>query len=143
LLGQEAFIGSEVRHHDFGEEVRHPRDHVAGDDLRHGGEHLLVQPRVLLRVLLDPDFHEHREAEPDGLAVEQGTVAANDALRLQPLDPAQAGRRREADRLGDVDIGPAAVLLQRRDDPPVDGIERGVSHFVPLHHAWRHNQPNS
>jgi len=55
-------------------------------------------------------------------------VPGDDPAGLQRLDPAQAGRRRQRDLLGQVDIGDAAVPLQDGKDGPVGAVSRSRWH---------------
>jgi len=57
------------------------------------------------------------------LGVEQRHVLGDDAVVLEPLDAAQAGRRRKVNALGELDVRQPAVGLQRVQDLPVDRIE--------------------
>jgi hypothetical protein len=57
--------------------------------------------------------------------VEQGAVALDVAGLLQRAHPPQAGRSRDADAAGKLDIGDSAILLQLLEDLPVNGVETG------------------
>src|SRR3546814_9611894 len=61
--------------------------------------------------------------QPDGCRLEQGHVAGDDAGLLQLAHAPPAGRGRDADRPGEIDVGNAGVLLQHRQDAAVDGVE--------------------
>ena len=83
------------------------------------------------RLVVEADQAEGDDVQAERRAVEHGAIAADDAAFLQPLDAAQAWRRRNADPARQFDIGDAAVVLQFAQDLPVDGIEIGLDG-----HAW-------
>src|SRR3546814_18240692 len=82
-------------------------------------------------MLLDLDLDIDGEAETEPAPVEDGTIAADITLLLQPLDPAQAGRRRPADPVGQFDIAEPAVRLQGGKDSPVEFVQPGIGHDTP------------
>jgi hypothetical protein len=59
--------------------------------------------------------------------VDAGGVAGDDALGLQPLHAARAGRGGEAHALGKLGDGQTAIGLQLGDDLGVDAIHWGKS----------------
>ena len=62
--------------------------------------------------------------DPSDVArADQGAVAGQHAVLLQALDPAQAGRGRQRDPVGQFGVGEAAVLLQQADQGDIDGVE--------------------
>jgi len=63
-----------------------------------------------------------KDVQPERGGVEQGAVTFDDAGILQPLDAPQARRRRDADPVGQLDIGDAPLPLQLAQDLPVDGV---------------------
>jgi hypothetical protein len=75
-------------------------------------------------VSLDPQADEGRQAQAGLRPADLGTVALDDAAGLERLDPAQAGRRRERDRVGEIDVGDAAVPLQGTQDGTIDAVCR-------------------
>ena len=56
-------------------------------------------------------------------------MLADDAALLERADPAQAGRRAEPDRVGELRIGDSRVLLQRRQDLTVDCVQIEFAQF--------------
>lgn len=64
-------------------------------------------------MLVDAQRYEHRQPEPEPGAVELGLVAGDQATALECPGPAQARRRREADGVGEVDVGQPAVAAGR------------------------------
>ena len=69
------------------------------------------------------DGHIGDEADPQFRWLEHGAIAADDAIGLQPLQPAQAGRHRQADQFRQLHHGDAAIGLQRAEDFAVDIVE--------------------
>ena len=61
--------------------------------------------------------------EPERFLVDSRDVTGDDAALFQQLDPAVAGRHREADLFGEFLHGHAAVGLQQAEDLAVDGVE--------------------
>src|SRR3546814_4900945 len=82
-------------------------------------------------MLPDIDLDIDGEAEAEPATVEDGAIAADIALLLQPLDPAQAGRRRQADPVGQFNIAEPAVRLQGGKDSPVEFVQPGIRHDPP------------
>ena len=62
---------------------------------------------------------------PQRFLVDGGDIAADDAALFQQFDPAVAGRHRQADLVGELLHGDAAVGLQLAQDLAVDGVEGG------------------
>ncbi|MCY1186363.1 hypothetical protein D9M68_744640 [compost metagenome] len=69
------------------------------------------------------DLGEHLGVEADLAPVQQGHLAADHPLVLQPLDAPPAGRLRQPDPLGDLGGGQAGVLLQQLENAFVVGIQ--------------------
>lgn len=57
------------------------------------------------------------------LAVEQGHLATNDPLFLQPLYAPPTWRLRQANTLGDLRTGQRSIFLQQLQDAAVVGVE--------------------
>ena len=72
------------------------------------------------------DRHEHGDAEPDLVLIDQRDPAQDDAVGLEPLDALPAGRRGQPDPVADLGDGQRGVLLEHRQDLAVDGIEATV-----------------
>ncbi len=70
----------------------------------------------------DVDEGDHIEAER--LAGEIGVVARDHLFLLQPHPPPRALRRRQADHVGQLLVGQAAVVLQRAEYFEVEGVNR-------------------
>src|SRR6516225_10286293 len=93
-------------------------------------EHLVDAANICL------EFHEigaamigERHFGEDGYGlgqlceIEPGPVADDIARSLEPLDALQAGARRKADRVGELDIGDAADRLKLDEYVDVDAIQ--------------------
>ena len=74
---------------------------------------------VLMAV--EADLDKGLDAKAQHLAVQQGDVAADDAAGLELFGAAQTGRGREADLLGQIDIGDAALGLEDSQDSQIAG----------------------
>jgi hypothetical protein len=73
---------------------------------------------------LPPDLQadEDRQAEPGPLSADLRAVPGDDAAGLQRLHAAQAGRRRQCDGVGEIDVGDAAVALQLGHDGTIHPV---------------------
>ena len=63
-------------------------------------------------MLVDAQADEHGQAEAGAGPADLGPVPGDDPVGLQGLDPAQAGRRGQAHRVGQVDVGRPPVPLE-------------------------------
>src|SRR3546814_16617047 len=63
-------------------------------------------------VVVELDADEGLQAQAHVLGVDLGTVAGDDAVALQALHPAQAGRGRKVDAFGQLGDGQAAAVLE-------------------------------
>ncbi len=79
--------------------------------------------RIFPAVMGDLEFDKDSQAETDLLAVDIGAVAADDAGLFEVADAAQAGRWRQVDLLGDLDVGGARILLQAFQDGQIEIIQ--------------------
>lgn len=82
--------------------------------------------QVDFRLAVEADEAEGDDVHAERWRVEQRAVALDDALVLEALDAAQAGRGGDADPARQLDIGHASVILQLAQDLPVDGVEIGL-----------------
>jgi len=96
-----------------------PGDQIASDDRRNGKQSLLDPRRRLLRVPLDLQPDEDRQAKARTGPADLSPVAGDDAAGLKRLHAAQAGRRGQRYGVCQVDIGYPAVSLQPRHDGPI------------------------
>lgn len=93
------------------------------DSLAEGGSLVVVMPFHL-------DADKYGQAEPHLFACELRMVARDYAGVLQHPHPAQAGRGREADLVGEFHIGQPGIPLQGYEDPAIDGIQFQSWHVV-------------
>src|SRR5690606_36276468 len=80
---------------------------------------------------MQADQAEGDDVETEQRAIEQRAITTDDAALLEPFQPPQARRSRDADAARKFHIGHAPVILQFAQDLPVDGIELGP-HRYPL-----------
>jgi len=86
----------------------------------------------LLSFERNPD--EGVTGNPQGIVIQQKSEAFEKAAFFQYLHPAKTGRLRETDLVGQLDIGELAVMLENRQDSPVNVIEaefRWILHIAP------------
>src|SRR6185437_1732705 len=69
------------------------------------------------------DRDEDADMQPERFLVDGGDVTRDHAALLQKPDPAVARRDREADLVGELLYGHAAVGLEQAEDFAVDGVE--------------------
>ena len=67
--------------------------------------------------------HVDLQREAAGVRVELGADDADDARLLEPADPVQGRRGRQADQAGQLDVGPVCVVLQRGEQLYVNFIK--------------------
>jgi hypothetical protein len=104
---------------------------VAFTHQRPGAAERLKRAQVGFSLTLQPHHGENPNLKPQLARVHVGMVAANIACLFKCADPAQAGRRRNADPLGKFDIGHTPVGLQFRQDLAVDLVKLGARHPAP------------
>jgi len=105
-------FGDVAGHH--GEQVVHLAGHgVRGDDLRQGPDQV-VEPVARAHVMTGQGGrHVDLQREAAGVRVELGADDPDDTGLLEPADPVQGRRGRQADQAGQLDVGAVRVLLQR------------------------------
>ena len=67
--------------------------------------------------------HVELKREAAGDRVELGADDADDARLLEPTDPVQGRRGRQADQAGEFDVGPVRILLQRGEQLDVNIVK--------------------
>src|SRR6266567_8570955 len=124
LVFQKRFIGRQVGGDDAQQVIAVSRHQIAlqnlvpfRDRFSEPGEVFLLLPRQL-------DRDEHADMQSERFLVEGRDVARDHAAFFQELDPAMARRDRQADLVGELLHGGAAVGLQQAEDLAVDGIKR-------------------
>jgi hypothetical protein len=113
VLDLEAAVSFEVGSDDPEEEVAVSRHQVALDDLRQLSDRLYEGIDRLLVLTREPDAHEERQPHSYLRRIEQRRVAFDDADLLEQPDAPQAGLRREADALRELDVLHAPAPLER------------------------------
>src|SRR5581483_1415962 len=78
---------------------------------------------------VQPDMHDDRHAEPDGIAVDARLIALDDAILFERADAPGNRRRRQGDALGKLDLAQPAVLEQRSEDGAIQRVEFPFGHF--------------
>jgi hypothetical protein len=101
-------------------------DQVAFHDLVDLADAHLELDEVFALVVLQRDLGEHQQRVAELLEPEVRAVAGDVAGLLQPLHADQAGAGRQADGVGEVDVGHAPVLLQLAEDAQVEAVELGL-----------------
>ena len=120
---QEALVIAEIGHDDFEEVIGLTGDEVARNDLRHLDDGFLERQRALVGVPVYLDAYENREAEPDAVAPQGCPITFDVPVALQTLDATQTRRWRQADLVGQLDVGQTAIGLQLRNNAAVDRIK--------------------
>src|SRR5439155_20840894 len=88
-----------------------------------------LQPCGLVARRLDRHEHSHRQI--DHTSVQQRHAPGNDAVLIEPPDPAPAGGGAQPHLFGDRSNGNESVSLQDIENSAVDRI-----HHVALHLGW-------
>ena len=101
-------------------EVEH-REH-AGQLANDAGERL----DLLARVHREPHRDHRLQGAPERGQVDIGVEAAQDAAPAQRAHAGQAGRRGDAQALGEPVVRQARVLAERLEDRAVDVVQRGM-----------------
>ena len=124
-LQRELGIGLEIRRRHV-EQVVHLAAHgIGGEHLRPHRQGGLEPRHHLLGMAVERHQDEGLQGQPEPRVVEHGGVAGDHPLLLQPPQPALAGRRRQADLLGQRHHREAPVPPQRAQDAPVGGVQLG------------------
>src|ERR1700722_11184077 len=104
-------LGDVAGHH--GEQVVGLAGHgVGGDDLRRGPDQFVERVAGAHVVTGQGGGHVDLQREAAGVRVELGADDPDDARLLEPADPVQGRRGRQADQAGQLDVGPVGVGLQ-------------------------------
>jgi hypothetical protein len=115
-------FGDVAGHH--GEQVVGLARHVVGgDDLRRGPDQVVEHLAGAQIVAGQGGRHVDLEREAAGIRVEPGADDADDARLLEPADPVQGGRGRQADQAGQLDVGAVRILLQRGEQLDVNIVK--------------------
>jgi hypothetical protein len=115
-------VGLDVGHDDAQQIVGVAGQPPGLDDLRDVADHPpeRLQPVRLVARRLHRGEHGHRHV--DLASVQQGNPPGDDAVLVEPLDPAPAGRRAEADLFGNGGDRNRGIVLQDIENPAINGI---------------------
>ncbi len=131
LVQQELLVIVHIAHHHLELVVRL----LAGDEqafqhLGNVGNGRFQAGEAFRRMLIHRDADQGHQAQAQFPGVQHGPVAGDDAGFFQRPHPAQAGRRRQADALGQVLIADAPVRLQDGKNFPVVAVNiKFIFHF--------------
>ncbi len=119
----ENLVFGDIAHDHVHQVVELPRHQVTPHDLGPLGDRHLerVEGGLVLADQRDLDEHVGAESHPGG--VEECRVAVDHPRLLEASDPSQAGRGREVDGVGEVDVGPPAVLLEDLQDRTINPVQ--------------------
>ena len=84
-----------------------------------------------LRLFLERDLNEHADRGADLQGIEQRDALQDHARFLELAHSRQARRRRQADLRRKGDIRQARILLQGRENAPIDGVKPRIQRFMP------------
>ena len=89
---------------------------MAFDYVRLGTDAGVERIRFLIRLLVQGDLHERGHGQPDGSLVDEGGIAADDALPFEIAHAAQARGLRQPDAGRQFDVGKPAIVLEELED---------------------------
>ena len=95
---------------------------VAADDRRMRGHRFLERVEDTFFLAGEGDLDEHRRRLAEEPPIDQGPVAVDDARLLERSDSAKAGRGRQSDTVGQIDVRQATIGLELFEDGLIDGI---------------------
>ena len=97
-------------------------DQQAFEHFRDAGDAGFQIGETFRRVDIHRDANQRHQRETELAGVEKCAVADDQAGFFQRPYPAQAGRRRQADAVGQILVADPAVLLQNSEDLPVVAV---------------------
>ena len=119
-LADEFLEGGHVRRHALQNEVDLARQHPAFPHQRLLADKVLECLEIGIGLARQMHRGEHGDVEAEQPRIEQAAVTLDVTGLFQRPHPTQAGRRRDADPLGQFDIGDAAVGLDLGENLEVD-----------------------
>jgi hypothetical protein len=119
-VGDKILEGRHVGRDAFQDEIDLAGQHPALPHQRLGTDELLEGAQIRFGLAGEMHCGEHRDVEAELSRIQEPAVAVDVALLLQRPDPAQAGRGRNTDPLGQLDIGDSAVGLDLGENFEVD-----------------------
>ena len=111
-----------VGHHHPNQVVEFPGHEITVHDLRHGADGILENLEFVLVLALQGDAHEDDPRKAGLLRVHPRRVPLDQALLLQGSDAAQAGRLRQVNLLGELNVGDAPFALKGCKNGTIVGI---------------------
>jgi hypothetical protein len=96
---------------------------MALDDFRHIAYRRFKTGEIVGSVVRERDFREYQKHVAKLAQMQLGSIAGDVAGAFQTLDPGQARAWRKPDRIGEIDIGDASVLLQFGEDLKVYSVQ--------------------
>ncbi len=135
LLSRNSCVVIHVGQHDLEQIVGFLAcDQIAGLHLGARAHLLLEVGEALGRVAVHGDLNDRSERQADLAAIHQRDAPRDHVLILERLHTARAGRRREPDALGQLEVRQRPIDLQRLQDAPIDLVEDGIG-YGPVHDA--------
>ena len=122
-VGDEILKRRHVGRDAFQDEIHLARQHPAFPHQRLGADEFLERAQIGVGLAGQMHGRKHRDVEAEPARIQQAAVALDVALLLQRPDPAQAGRRRNADPFGQFHVGDSAVGLDFGEDFEVDFVK--------------------
>ena len=119
-------VALHVRNHDTQHVVDVARHPVEFHHLGHRADGFGEGAEPAFRMIGAFHRHEHGDAEPDLVLVDQRDPAQDDAVGFQPLDALPARRRGQPDPVADLGDRQRGIVLQHREDFAVDGVKAAV-----------------
>ena len=129
-LGQLVLVRGVARHQ-AQHEVVGPARHVALAHLRPAAGQGLEVVQHRLRLAVQADQREEGHLEAQGLGVQVGVVALDEAGFLQGAHAPEAGRRRDAGAPRQLHVGDPSVFLEVLQDLQVDSVQFDPPHGHP------------
>src|SRR5580658_1108161 len=130
LRRQKPLIAVPVGGHDLQEKIGLTREHVHLAHLGPGEGQDLEGLEIRLRLAREADLGEDRDAEAQRLGIDVGVVAPNEAGLLERAHAPEAGRRRDAGALRQIDVGHATGRLQIAQNASIDLVELDAAHRI-------------
>src|SRR5712692_2339681 len=124
LVFQERFVRRQVGGDDAQQVVAIAGNQVALQNLVPFRDRFRKPVEVFLLLPRQLDRDEHADMQAERFLVDGRDIAGDHAARFQKFHPAMAGRDRQADLVGELLHGRAAVGLQQAEDFAVDGVKR-------------------
>jgi len=123
-IQQELLVGVHVLDHDLELVVGVlPGDQQAFEEFRDLGDGGIETGEALGRVAVHRDVDQRHQRQTELPGVEQCAVTGDQPRFLERAYPAQAGRWRQADAVGEVLVADSAIVLKDTQNLPVVAVE--------------------